>query len=199
MDICKEIAMARQSINDKEQAERDARAERFVKVIAELRGKLDSLREAHRIFRELQSNGFGIYHENMHMDREQHYKQGYFISDGWFHWPGFDKRVRDVFFTCGGGYNRFSCGINLSSGSVVYCTGEFGIPTDFISDESVIKMIKDGKYYRPSKLQQGMNFDLKGSEILDKLDYCNRCVENFVSKVHEFAEKVVKQNIKKEA
>lgn len=199
MDICKEIAMARQSINDREQAERDAMAERFVKVIADLRGKLDSLREAHRIFRELQSNGFGIYDENMHMNREQHYKKGYFISDGWFHWPGFSKRVRDVFFTCGGGFNRFSCGIELNGGSVVYCTGEFGIPTDFISNKSVIKMIKDGKYYRPQKLQQGKNFDLKGSEILEKLKYCLDNADEFVSKVHEFAEKVVKQNIKKEA
>ena len=199
MDICKEIAMARQSINDKEQDERDAMAERFVKVIADLRGKMDCLREAHRIFRELQSNGFGIYDENMHIDREQHYKRGYFISDGWFHWPGFAKRVRDVFFTCGGGYNRFSCGIELNSGSVVYCTGEFGIPTDHISDESVIKMIKDGKYYRPEKLQQGKNFDLKGSEILGKLKYCLDNADEFMSKVHEFAENVVKQNIKKEA
>lgn len=193
MDICEKIENARKKITDSEQSKRDELADEFKSVISGLRGKLESLREAHKIFRTLQANGFTRDREELGFDREWHYKNGYFLSDGWFHWPGFDNSVKDVYFTRGGGACRFSCGINIESGSVVVNSKEFGTPTDVVTDDNVIGMIRSGNYYPAITHGDGRYYDLKGSEFLYKLKYCLDQSDTFVQKVHEYAESVIKR------
>lgn len=192
MDICEKIENARKKITDSEQSKRDGLAEEFKSVISGLRGKQESLREAHKIFRTLQANGFTRDGEELGFDREWHYKNGYFLSDGWFHWPGFDNSVKDVYFTCGGGACRFSCGIELNNGAVVVCSREFGTPTDAVSDDYVIEMIRAGGYFPAIMHGGGRYYDLKGSEVLYKLKYCLDQSDTFVQKIREYAEKVIK-------
>ena len=80
MDICKQIANKRQQQLDAEQEKRDALAKNFTVIMREFRKKLPKLREAERIFRSLQENNFTMSIEEMHLDREDHYKKGYFLS-----------------------------------------------------------------------------------------------------------------------
>lgn len=192
MNICEQIENVRKKTAEIEQRERDGLADEFKSVIRELRGKLEAIRDAHKIFRTLQSNGFTMAREELGYDREWHYKKGYFLSDGWFHWPGFDNHVENVFYTCGGGWSRFSCGIDIESGSVVVNSKEFGTPTDVVTDDNVIGMIRSGKYYAAITHGDGRYYDLKGREILYKLKYCLDNSETFVQKIREYAEKVIK-------
>lgn len=191
MDICEQIANKRQQQLNAEQAKRDNLATTFDTLIKEFRSKLPQLREAERIFRTLQRNNYILLSEDMYLSREDHYKKGYFLSDGWFHWPGFDRLVDDVYFTRGGGACRFSCGINLITGKVLVAESEFGTPTTAISDTFVKKICKTGGYHSTNHIQPGHNFQLTGKEIVSKLNSCLKEADRFCARIAEFAQKVV--------
>lgn len=191
MDICEQIANKRQQQLDAEQAQRDKLAAAFDTLIKEFRNKLPQLRKAERIFRTLQKNDYIMLTENMYLNREDHYKKGYFLSDGWFHWPGFDHRFDDVYFTRGGGACRFSCGINLITGQVLVSESEFGTPSTALADNEVKKMCKTGGYYSTNEHKLGRNYQLTGKEIVSKLNSCFKEADRFCARVAEFAQKVV--------
>ena len=187
MDICEQIANKRQQQLDAEQTKRDNLATSFDTLMKEFRNKLPKLREAERIFRTLQENNFIMRGEDMYLNREDHYNKGYFLSDGWYHWPGFDNSVTDVYFTRGGGVCRFSCGINLRTGQVLVAVDKFGTPSTVITDNDVKKMCKTGGYYTI----MGRGYQLTGKEIVAKLTSCLNEADRFCERVTEFAQKVV--------
>lgn len=191
MDICEQIANKRQQQLDAAQTQRDNLATAFDTTIKELRNKLPQLREAERIFRTLQENKFIMLTEDMYLNREAHYNKGYFLSDGWYHWPGFDHRFHDVYFTRGGGACRFSCGINLITGQVLVAESEFGTPSTAITDDMVKTMCKTGGYYSANQTKPGRNYQLTGKEIVSKLNSCLSEADRFCARVAEFAQKVV--------
>lgn len=191
MDICEQIAKKRQEQLDAEQAKRDALAKEFGKLIKEFRKKLPQLLEAERIFRSLQENNFTMNSEDLHLKREDHYKKGYFLSDGWYHWPGFDKSMSGVYFTCGGGACRFSCGISLVTGHVLVNEREFGTPSTALTDQAVKTMCKKGGYFSTNPTGQGHYYQLTGSEVVEKLKYCLDEADRFCARVTEFAQKVI--------
>lgn len=191
MDICKQIANKRQQQLDAEQEKRDALAKNFTVIMREFRKKLPKLREAERIFRSLQENNFTMSIEEMHLDREDHYKKGYFLSDGWYHWPGFSKNISSVYFTCGGGICRFSCGIHLVTGRVLVNEREFGTPSTALTDQSVKTMCKKGGYFSTNPTGQGHYYQLTGREVVEKLKYCLDEADRFCARVTEFAQHVV--------
>ena len=191
MDICEQIANKRQQQLDAEQAQRNNLAATFDTLIKEFRSKLPQLRKAEKIFRTLQKNDFIMLSEDMYLDREDHYKKGYFLSDGWYHWPGFDRLVDNVYFTRGGGVCRFSCGINLITGKVLVTESEFGTPSISISDNKVKTMCKTGGYYSTNQTMPGHNYQLTGREIVSKLNSCLKEADRFCARIDEFAQKVV--------
>ena len=191
MDICEQIAKKRQQQLDAEQAKRDALAKNFTFIMREFKKKLPKLREAERIFRTLQANNFIMLEENMYLNREDHYQKGYFLSDGWYHWPGFDHSITDVYFTRGGGACRFSCGISLTTGRVLVNMAEFGTPSTALTDKDVKTMCKKGGYFSTTKPTLGHGYQLTGKEIVDKLNSCLNEADRFCNRVTEFAQKVV--------
>ena len=191
MDICEQIANKRKQQLDAEQAKRDTLAKKFGKLIKDFRKKLPQLREAERIFRTLQANKFIMHDEDMYLDRERHYKQGYFLSDGWYHWPGFDERISGVYFTRGGGACRFSCGISLVTGSVLVAEREFGTPSTALTDNDVKTMCKKGGYFSTNQPAEGRGYQLTGHEIVEKLSFCLSEVDRFCTRINEFAQRVV--------
>lgn len=191
MDICEQIANKRQQQLDAEQAQRNNLAKTFGTLIKEFRSKLPQLREAERIFRTLQKNDYIMLTENMYLNREDHYTKGYFLSDGWYHWPGFDRLFDDVYFTRGGGACRFSCGINLITGQVLVSEAEFGTPSTALTDSMVKKMCKTGGYYSTNPATPGHCYQLTGKEIVSKLTSCLKEADRFCTRVAEFAQKVV--------
>ena len=191
MDICDMIADKKRAEIKAEEDKRRELAEKGERIVDELRDKLPKLREAHRIFKALQINGYLMKGEDMYLNREQHYKRGYFISDGWYHWPGFDDKA-NVFFTMGGGFNRFSCGIALDNFNVVVSEKEFGTPATVIPVELMKKMCEDGGSWSTKHTEPGHYYDMTGSEIVSKLEYCNAVADTFCEKVMEFAENLVK-------
>lgn len=191
--ICDKIVQKRQTIADQEQLQRNQDAKAFKATIKHIRAFLPQLREARQIYDTLKDNGFiTMLEESMYIDREEHYKKGYFLSDGWYHWPGFSAHSADMFLTRGGGVCRFSCGITLSTGTVMISTGEFSDPNQAISDASMVEMLKKGGdnwTMHNDGVQVGYHFS--GMEILKKLQYCERNMEHFVEAVRAYAEQVV--------
>lgn len=189
MDICEKIANKKKADLNAEQKARNELAKSFRKVAKSLRAKLPKIREAYRIFKTLHENGYGMYKDDMYLDRDQHYAKGYFLSDGWFHWPGFALRTPNVFFTKGGGANRFSCGINTESGKVVVGIKEFDDANEPLTDSSIEKMCKEGGNGWQFSGKGG--YCMSGREIVSKLEYCDTMADTFCEKVTEFANKLV--------
>lgn len=191
--LCDQIIQKRQEINDQEQLKRNQDVKEFKATIKHIREFLPQLREARQIYDTLKDNGFiKMLEESMYLSREEHFKRGYFLSDAWYHWPGFSNQSANLFMTRGGGVCRFSCGFTLSTGKVVISTGEFGDPTREVPDASMVEMLKKGGdnwTLHNDGIQVGYRFS--GKEILKKLQYCERNMEVFVAAVRAYAEHVV--------
>ena len=194
VSLCDQIAQKRKSIDDQAQLDRDKDAKAFKATIKHIRDFLPQLREARQIYDALEANGFiTMKEESMYIDREEHYNKGYFLSDGWYHWPGFSKNSPDLFLTRGGGLARFSCGFSLSTGKVMISTGEFSDPNRELSDKDLVGILKKGgdnwSLHNDGVL---VGYHFSGLEILKKLKYCEDTMERFVEAVRAYAEKVVK-------
>ena len=194
MDICEQIANTRKKQLDAAQAARDAKAKEFTKLMKAFRAKLPQLREAERIFLALKENKFLKTEEDMWWSQEKHYANGYFLSDGWYHWPGFSYQFTGIYYTCGGGACRFSCGININTGKVVVAEREFDTPTTELTDTIIRKVLKSGSdFHTKDYLNQGDGsyYTLTGSEILSKLQYCYSGLEKFCKAISDYAKKIV--------
>lgn len=187
--LCDQIIQKRQEINDQEQLKRNQDVKEFKATIKHIREFLPQLREARQIYDTLKDNGFiKMLEESMYLSREEHFKRGYFLSDAWYHWPGFSNQSANLFLTRGGGVCRFSCGFTLSTGKVVISTGEFGDPTLEVTDNDLAEILKKGgnNWRIPPT-----GYHFSGMEILKKLQYCERNMEVFVAAVRAYAEQVV--------
>lgn len=187
--LCDQIIQKRLEINDQEQMKRNQDVKDFKATIKHIREFLPQLREARQIYDTLKDNGFiKMLEESMYLSREEHFKRGYFLSDAWYHWPGFSSQSANLFMTRGGGVCRFSCGFTLSTGKVVISTGEFGDPTIEVTDNDLVEILKTGG--NNWRLEPA-GYHFSGMEILKKLQYCERNMEVFVAAVRAYAEQVV--------
>ena len=194
MDICKQIANTRKKQLDEEQQYRDDLAKAFTKLMKAFRAKLPQLQEAYRIFCALKENNYLMLKEDMYYKREKHYELGYFLSDGWFHWPGFTVSKPGRYYTFGSGACQFSCGIDINTGKVLVAEREYGKLTTPVSDTAIRNSIKgDYSFHTKDYLAQGDGkyFSLKGTEIMDKLKYCYNEVDRFCKAINDYANQIV--------
>lgn len=187
-DICDLIAQKRADILDEEQKKRLAQSDEGMAVVKTLRKFLPKLKEARRIYKTLEANGFVKKDESMHYGKSDHRRTGYFLSDCWFHWEGFSSDCK-TYCTMGGGCNRFACGIDIDTGDIMIGLSEFGTPCMKLRDGDLIEMlVKGGNGWR---FTQGCGYAMSGMEVVGKLKYICDNAEAFCQSVTDYAKAVI--------
>lgn len=187
-DICDLIAQKRATILDEEQKKRLAQSDEGMAVVKKLRGFLPKLKEARRIYRTLEENGFVKKDESMYSGKSEHRKVGYFLSDCWYHWEGFSPDCK-TYCTMGGGCNRFACGIDIDTGDIMVGLSEFGSPCAKLHDGDLIEMlVKGGNGWR---IKDMGGYTMSGMEVVGKLKYICDNAEAFCQSVTDYANSVI--------
>ena len=187
-DICDLIAQKRATILDEEQKKRLAQSDEGMAVVKKLRGFLPKLKEARRIYRTLEANGFVTTDHSMYYGKKDHRSEGYFLSDCWFHWEGFSSDCK-TYCTMGGGCSRFACGIDIDTGDILIGQGEFSPPSAKLNDGDLIEMlVKGGNGWR---FKNGSGYSMSGMEVVGKLKYICDNAEAFCQSVTDYANSVI--------